>query len=60
MCSTTVVPLHVATDHGDFMYHGNKPALLSITFDHTCTSLQMWYLLITDSTVNESTADSVM
>ena len=30
MCPTTVVPLHVAMakDHGDFMCHGDKPALL--------------------------------
>ena len=31
MCPTTVVHLHVATakDHGDFICHGNKPALLA-------------------------------
>ena len=28
-CPITVVPLHVATaDHGDFVYHDDKPTLL--------------------------------
>ena len=33
MCPTAVVPLHVATarDHGDFVCHGDKPALLLYT-----------------------------
>ena len=37
MCPTTVVPLHVAMarDHGYFMCHGDKPALLLHLTMHT-------------------------
>ena len=39
MCPTTTVPLHVATatlrDHGDFVCHSDKPALLLYLTMHT-------------------------
>ena len=58
MCPTTVVYLHVAMaeDHGDFVRHGDKPTLLLLHLTMH-TSL---YTLITGSTVNESTSDSMI
>ena len=49
----TVVPLHVATakDHGNFVCHGDKPALFLLRLTMHTSSF-IWYPLITDSTVN--------